>query len=73
MRMTVILQLDGRSIQIPCGGCGSLLKISLRRPGGASGSSPDSEPDYSKHDSLSKGDLRLLIESVPTGRVSPPE
>jgi len=66
MRMTVTLQLNGRSIQIPCGGCGELLKISLWRPDGGSGSSAGGDPKFSKHDSLARGDLRLMIESLPT-------
>jgi len=71
MRMTVILELDGRSIQIPCGGCGSLLKISLLRQGDQSISSQDTEQKPSNRSSLGKDALRLLIVSVPTEAVPP--
>jgi len=69
MRMTVILQLNGRSIQIPCGGCGLQLRISLLRPRVPSTSSPGTEHLESRHGLHDKDDLRLLIESVPTEAV----
>ena len=65
MRMTVILPPDGRSIQIPCGGCGALLKISLRRPAAKSGLSPAGDPLENKEASLEVGDQLLVIESLP--------
>jgi hypothetical protein len=73
MRMTVTLQLNGRSIQIPCGACGALLKISLMRQDDESTSSAGGARGKHKPGSLDRDGLRLLIESLPTDRAPRPE
>ena len=66
MRMTVPLPSDGRSILIPCGECGSLLKLSLLRQAVSSGLFQGADLEQSKRVLNAVDALLLQIASVPT-------